>query len=259
MATQIPAKLLERIWFYTNFNCNLRCTYCVANSAPVAERPPLAWRTFRTLIDQAVALGFGQAVLTGGEPFLHHDIMAMIDHATARLETVVLTNAIPLTPAALRYLHGVNRDRLEFQVSLDSATPEVHDRTRGAGSWQKTMRGLRLLLDQGFRVSVRATLAGQNNGDLAALTQFLASLGIPEERVYSSPVVRLGRATAGLDLSAEDLAPEPTVAADGLYWHPLLIDPSLAVAKEIVPLAPGVEIMADKVTCGGAPARNAYQ
>lgn len=133
MATSIPPELLERIWFYTNFDCSLHCRYCVAGLTRDSARPCLELPLFRRLVDQAVALGFRQAALTGEEPFQHPDIAAMIDYATARIDTVVLTNAHLIAAQTLDDLKRVDRSRLTVQVSLDSADPAVSDQLRGQG------------------------------------------------------------------------------------------------------------------------------
>ncbi len=44
---------------------------------------------------------------------------------------------------------------------------------------------------------------------------------------------------------------EPTVAADGLYRHPLLIDPALALAAKILPLQEALEHLPEAVAAGG--------
>jgi len=236
VAISIPPDLLERIWFYTNFDCHLRCSYCVAGLASGAARPRLDLPVFRRLVDQAVTLGFRQIALTGGEPLLHPNIVAMIEYATARIDTIVLTSALPLTAALLRDLGGVDRSRLTVQVSLDSADPGVNDRLRGLGSWRQATCGLEMLLRAGYRVAVRATLALTGEETLPDLVRFLNTLGVPAERVYGAPVAKVGRAKHGLDLSTARIWPEPTILSDGLYWHPLLIDPSLVVTPQFEPL-----------------------
>lgn len=232
----IPPDLLERIWFYTNFDCHLRCSYCVAGLAPGASRAPLDLAAFQRLVDQAVTLGFRQVALTGGEPFLHPDIATMLAYATSRSDTVVLTSAVPLTARVLRNLSWVDRSRLLVQVSLDSADPGANDRLRGPGSWRKATLGLEMLLEAGYNVAVRATLDGQNQETLPELVRFLATLGVPAQRVYGAPVANVGRTTHGLELSPERVWPEPTVVSDGLFWHPLLIEPPFRVARQIDPL-----------------------
>jgi MoaA/NifB/PqqE/SkfB family radical SAM enzyme len=247
MAALLPPELLERIWFYTNFDCSLRCSYCVATVAPGTVRPPLALPAFRRLVDQAQTLGFRQVALTGGEPFLHPDIAAMLEYATARVDTVVLTNAMHVTRATLEALQRVERSQLTMQVSLDSADERVNDRLRGRGTWRVAMRNLELLLQAGYAVAVRATLDGQDEQTLAGLTQCLGTLGMPADRVYGAVVAKVGRATHGLELSPEGVWPEPTLISDGLYWHPLLIEPTMAVTLQTEPLEHALETLAAMV------------
>jgi MoaA/NifB/PqqE/SkfB family radical SAM enzyme len=245
MAASIPPQLLERIWFYTNFDCSLRCRYCVTGLTRDEARLCLELPLFRRLVDEAVTLGFRQAALTGGEPFQHPDTVAMIDYATARIDTVVLTNAHLIASQTLDDLKQVDRSRLTVQVSLDSADPAVNDQLRGQGSWQKTMRGLEQLLEAGYVVSVRATLDGQGKETLCELTRLMDTLGVPAERVYGAPVAKVGLAAHGLELSRASLYPEPTIVSDGLYWHPLLIDPPAVLTTQLEPLESALEVLVD--------------
>ena len=59
-----------KLWIYTNYDCNLRCTYCVAKSSPNAPRRAIGLNNVRQLVDEALALGFDHVFFTGGEPFL---------------------------------------------------------------------------------------------------------------------------------------------------------------------------------------------
>ena len=245
MTTSIPPELLERIWFYTNFDCSLRCRYCVAGLPDDSVRPRLELLLFRRLVDQAVRLGFRQAALTGGEPFQHPDIAAMIDYATAGIDTVVLTSGLPVTAKTLDDLTRVDRSRLTVQVSLDSADPVVNDQLRGQGSWQKAVRGLEQLVEAGYAVSVRATLDGQGEETLCDLTRLLDPLGVPAGRVYGAPVAKVGRAAHGLELSRANLCPEPTIVSDGLYWHPLLINPPALMTTQIEPLENALQTLVE--------------
>src|SRR5438045_1072230 len=79
-----------KLWLYTNYDCNLRCTYCVAKSSPNAPRRALGLANVQRLVDEAVALGFSDIFFTGGEPFLLPDIYAMLAYSSARVRTTVL-------------------------------------------------------------------------------------------------------------------------------------------------------------------------
>ena len=85
-----------KLWIYTNYDCNLRCQYCVARSSPNAPRRAIGLANVQHLIDESTQLGFVHAFFTGGEPFLLPDIYDMLAYSSARMQTTVLTNAMEL-------------------------------------------------------------------------------------------------------------------------------------------------------------------
>src|SRR5436190_21573780 len=91
----VPA-LSWKLWIYTNYDCNLKCSYCVAKSGPNVPRRAVGLANVCRLIDEAVALGFDHVFFTGGEPFLLNEIYDMLAYASARVTTTVLTNAMLL-------------------------------------------------------------------------------------------------------------------------------------------------------------------
>src|SRR3712207_3365392 len=132
-----------RLWIYTNFDCNLACSYCAVASSPRARKRRIGLERFRALVDEAVSEGFAELYVTGGEPFVERDVVAMLEYASARLPTVCLTNAMLFTgrrATELRRLAGL--DRLVLQSSVDGARPETHDLFRGRGSWARAMEGI---------------------------------------------------------------------------------------------------------------------
>ncbi len=144
-----PPAFLWKLWLYTNYDCNLRCSYCVAKSSPNAPRRALGFANVQRLVDEAVDLGFSEIFFTGGEPFILNDIHEMLAYSSARLRTSVLTNAMILRGPRLDKLCAIANDNLVVQVSLDGGCPEDHDAYRGKGSWQKTVDGIQLLQERG--------------------------------------------------------------------------------------------------------------
>src|SRR5437667_11794993 len=88
--------LLHRLWIYTNYDCNLSCSYCVAESYVGAERKGVTLEQVCQLIEEATALGMTELFLTGGEPFILHDIFEMIRFGLERMHVTVLSNGILL-------------------------------------------------------------------------------------------------------------------------------------------------------------------
>src|SRR5258708_29478700 len=132
--------LLHRLWIYTNYDCNLSCSYCVAESFVGAERNGLTLPQVCRLIDEAVEIGMTELLITGGEPLILHDIFTMLRYGLERMRVTVLSNGILLSGQRLQQLKMLPyRDRLTIQISLDGSNAAIHDFYRGAGSWQKAI------------------------------------------------------------------------------------------------------------------------
>jgi MoaA/NifB/PqqE/SkfB family radical SAM enzyme len=238
-----PAALSWKLWLYTNFDCNLWCKYCVAESSPKTLRRELGLGNVQRLIDEAVQLGFQRVFFTGGEPFILDDIYDMLAYSSDRLGTTVLTNAMLFRGKRLDRLCAIANDNLSVQASLDGATPEVHDAYRGEGTWAKTVDGIRLLQSNGFHVCISTTETPANAAHIDELRDFVRDLGIAEKDHFVRPLARRGFSQEGLEVGTDNLAPEITVSADGVYWHPLVSpsDGDMLVTRQIFPLANAVE------------------
>ncbi|MBI4790913.1 MAG: radical SAM protein [Chloroflexi bacterium] len=228
--------LLSKLWIYTNYDCNLRCAYCVARSSPRAPRRAIGLDKVRRLVDDAVALGFEHIFFTGGEPFLLDEIYAMLAHSSARVPTTVLTNAMLLRGARLDRLVAVANANLTLQVSLDGGRPQEHDAWRGQGTWQKTVEGIEALQANGVRVRLSTTVTPANQDHLEQLCEFHRALGIAEEDHTTRALAKRGFSEEGLELDRANLAPEITVSADGVFWHPLSTDQDMQVSQAVFPL-----------------------
>jgi len=220
-----------RLWIYTNFHCNLACEYCVVASSPRARRRELSAERFRELVDEAAREGFAEIYVTGGEPFVHPEIFALIEYAADRLPTVVLTNAMLFTGrrrAELARLAG--RPGLVLQSSIDGACAATHDRWRGAGSWERAMAGLRFAAELGLPLRVALTRTPDNAGEIDELRDVLAELGVAPEDFAVRPLVARGfaknvpggpAAAGAITVCDAVMAPELTITADGAHWHPV--------------------------------------
>lgn len=255
-----PAELVSwKLWIYTNFHCNLRCSYCVAESTPTATPRRLALATVQQLVDEAVALDFRRVFFTGGEPLILDEIYEMIACASARLPTTLLTNAMLLNGRRWQQLQAVQAQangNLTIQVSLDGARPEHHDPYRGPGTWAKTVAGIHRLLAAGFHVCIGTTETPANSDHLAELDTFRRELGIAAEDHFVRPLARRGFATEGMEVGTHNLVPELTVTVDGVYWHPLISPGAsdMLVSEETFPLANAVACIRQRLSAAaGAP------
>ena len=243
-----------RLWLYTNFHCNLACEYCVVASSPRARRRSLGLDRFRELVDEAIGERFRELYLTGGEPFLEPEIVAMLEYASDRLPTVVLTNAMLFTGRRRHELARLaGREGLVIQTSLDGARASTHDAWRGSGSFDRAIEGIAYARELGLPLRVAMTETPENRDDVEELRALLAGMGVLGDDFAVRPLVARGFAadeSSAVEVDEAVIAPELTVTADGVHWHPIGGDldssPDMLVAAGRVPLAQAKQLITER-------------
>ena len=223
--------------------CNLECRHCINASGPRAPwLKPLDGETIRRAIHEAESLGVKEIYFTGGEPFLHGEILPLLERALEAAPTTVLTNGTLIGPEqadALAALAARAPYSLEIRVSLDDPDRARNDAIRGEGAWEKAVQAMRLL--RGARPPAdrdrdrdHARRAPGPGGLHARFRDFLREQGVERPRLKIMPVFALGRQPAsgeppltdedleGFDRSMLQCADARVVAAGGVYACPIL-------------------------------------
>lgn len=161
--------------------CNLTCKYCFYADEMVArsDLPTERWLTF---FEELGCLGVMDVSLTGGEVFIRQDIFELIDGIIAnRMRYSMLSNGTLITGKVLAQFEiGKRRMRLNsIQVSIDGSIAEIHNKSRPR-SFDRALRGLRLLVENDFPVTVRVTINKHNIDDIENIARLLLDdLGLP--------------------------------------------------------------------------------
>jgi radical SAM protein with 4Fe4S-binding SPASM domain len=149
---------LQRISIELGRNCNLRCTYCYAQSSP-RESHGLSDDEVLLIIREAVDAGACLvSIVGGGEPLLRasltRDGESCIDQANALgCYCHLYTNCTPIDRDVARWLHA--RD-VSIVGKLNSLRESVQDELAGlSGASTQIRRGLDTLLDVGMSESMR--------------------------------------------------------------------------------------------------------
>jgi len=185
----VAFKSLKTLWFNTGTLCNVTCANCYIESSPDNDRLAfLGLEDVRGFLDEIAASGLPTREIgfTGGEPFMNPEIIPMVGLALGcGFSVLVLTNAMrPMMRrhvqkglVALREKFG---ERLTIRVSLDHYGRALHDIERGAGSYDKSLRGLEWLASNRFQIAVAGrTCWGEPEAQARAGYQALfARLGI---------------------------------------------------------------------------------
>jgi len=122
--------------------CNSRCSYCDAwKNRPESGPETDQWKE---IIDDLVALGVVTLTFSGGEPFLHNDLLELASYARSRgLVTMVVTNLSLFKESHIEKI----AESVDFLgISLDSTRAEVYQAVRGVDWLERIKENVRTLM-----------------------------------------------------------------------------------------------------------------
>jgi sulfatase maturation enzyme AslB (radical SAM superfamily) len=197
---EVPLSHLDEIWFQVGGTlCNLECRHCFISCSPHNHNFGfLDLETIRRALEESVRLGVKEYYFTGGEPFLNRDMVAILELTLRYGPATVLTNGTVLKDDWLERLRRADEASpysLEFRVSIDGFTAEENDPVRGAGTFERALRGVRQLLAHGFLPIITVTRVRDDEDDGALVEGFVRLLrahGYDRPRLKILPVLRLG-------------------------------------------------------------------
>ena len=163
------------LWSVTG-KCNMQCRHCYMG-APDGQRE-LPFAAMERIADALCDGGVTQVQFTGGEPLMRKDLFELYGCLAAHGISVsaIYTNA---TLVDTRFINRVRDAGFSprFYVSFDGIG--THDGMRGvAGAQEMTLRGIRALVDSGYKVTVTTTVDEGTLPSLAATYGTMRSLGV---------------------------------------------------------------------------------
>jgi len=155
--------------------CNLSCEYCCYADSMTSKRdiPEERWAD---ILKELGNMGVQRVSLSGGEVFVRPDIFSIIDSVIKnRMRYSLLSNGTLITEDTITAFQiGKRRLRLDsIQISIDGSCADIHDLSRPPHSFDRAIRGLRLLVQAKFPVTVRVTLNHHNINDLPQIAALL--------------------------------------------------------------------------------------
>lgn len=155
--------------------CNEVCVHCYQVQGQKGELSTGEWQR---ILDQLAEAGVLMLTLSGGEVTLRKDFLELLAYARKRGFAVrIFTNGLSMTrelAAAIAAQHVV-----DVEISLYSTRADVHDFVTGvAGSFDKTVQGIRYLREHGVAVTIKAVMMNLNQADLPSYPAFAAELGV---------------------------------------------------------------------------------
>jgi MoaA/NifB/PqqE/SkfB family radical SAM enzyme len=151
---------LRYVDFAVDYACNLKCEHCFKTSLENKQaHPRLQISDYKRIARECIDLGAIHLSLQGGEatllPWLEELVRNMSPN---RVLFSITTNGTTITPEFAKKLHSWGVDQLT--ISIDSFTPEVHDRFRGVpGAFARTFNGLTAARRNGLNVQINTCVS----------------------------------------------------------------------------------------------------
>ncbi|ANM20269.1 radical SAM domain-containing protein (plasmid) [Rhizobium sp. N541] len=122
---------IKTIYLFLTRKCNLGCHHCyIAGVGSKAKGIDFNLETIQGLIEQALPNGLRKVKVSGGEPMVHKEFMAVMEYlASCGLKELVFeTNGTLFDEFTIEQLSRL--PNLTVFISLDHFDPEAHDAFR---------------------------------------------------------------------------------------------------------------------------------
>ena len=206
-AATVELRHLDNLWIQVSgTRCNIECRHCFNNSG--TRETGFGLMTLEAVnqaIAEAAARGVREIYFTGGEPFLHAQLLEMIACALTVAPTTVLTNGMLVSDRIADTLADVAtaaRYSLELRVSLDGYTEQMNDAIRGPGVFRLALAGAVRLARRNLLPIITVVRTWDDADEaavLAGFTRVLRDAGCDRPRIKVLPALPLGRELTRID------------------------------------------------------------
>lgn len=155
--------------------CPLTCAHCYNNlpmSDTEARLSELSYDEHCRLLDELAEAGCLWLLYTGGEIFARRDFLDIYTYAKRKGFLITLfTNGTLVTPKIADYL--VEWPPFSIEITIYGRTRETYERLTGIpGSFDKCMRGIKLLKERGLPLKLKSVAVTINVHEMPGMKQF---------------------------------------------------------------------------------------
>lgn len=174
-ATQRKPRI-NGLQFELTSRCNERCIHCYIPNDKKNEGEDMPLEKVFSIIDEFAQMGGLHVTLSGGEVFMHKDIIRIIQYCREKdMQISILSNLIALKNVQIPFIKAANVSIV--QTSLYSMNPEIHDFiTTIKGSFAKTKAAIEKLVAADVPVQISCPVMKLNYKGYADVLQYAQSL-----------------------------------------------------------------------------------
>ena len=175
---------------YVTNDCNLRCRHCWVSGGKSADY--LRYELIISRISEAYDMGVRSFLITGGEPFMHPQILDIIEYVAQKEGAYIdiETNATMINDNEIERM--AKYKNISLFASIDSSTASTHDYIRGVnGAFEITKNTVEKLVKHKLLYQCIMAVSKLNAADVENTIQLCIRLGVKILRVL--PVQPCGR------------------------------------------------------------------
>lgn len=182
-ATQLKSQL-NGLQFELTSRCNERCIHCYIPNDKKNAGADMPIEKVKSLIDEFADMGGLHVTLSGGEAFLHKDIIPIIQYCREKdMMISILSNLIALKDEQIPLLKEANVSLI--QTSLYSMNPDIHDMiTTVKGSQMKTKKAIEKLVASDIPVQISCPVMKANYRGYADVLKYAQSIRCKAQTDY---------------------------------------------------------------------------
>jgi radical SAM protein with 4Fe4S-binding SPASM domain len=187
---RIVKKTMDRLIPFTvhwelTYHCNLHCPHCYIASQDSREELSLGQIT--DILDLLKENGTLYVIFSGGEIFTRKDFFDIARYAREKgFALRLLTNGTLIDERIADRIKDLNP--LSVEISLYGSSPATHDRvTACPGSFERSVKALRLLGERSIRTVAKSLMMKQNAGEFQSIKQLALELG--SQFLYDTVVI----------------------------------------------------------------------
>jgi radical SAM protein with 4Fe4S-binding SPASM domain len=200
--------------------CNLNCIHCCADAGMSSNSSELNTEEWFSVADKLKGMKIDAICISGGEPLMRKDFFEIARYFknALNIELTLMSNATLIDEDKASKLVELFDS---FSFSLDGIDEETCSVIRGRGTFEKTMRGIRIMQAKGMKNFALSFTSTKNNQQYEEEFKKLAA------ELGASPMIRhydlAGRALEHTDLMAENdlleyFEPSP-LRGDGMFHY----------------------------------------
>ncbi|MDD4157221.1 MAG: radical SAM protein [Candidatus Cloacimonetes bacterium] len=140
--------------------CNFKCSFCYSSSSgqDVSE---LNYETIKDIIDQGYGMGVQVIAISGGEPFLHPEILEILEYAKKKCNVLIVsTNGFFINKDMAQKIKDIGVDNVQLSIE---GNEEINNSLRGNPlGYKKALEALKNLKELGMDVTLTPTIQKEN-------------------------------------------------------------------------------------------------